>query len=101
MEKFTDPEGRIRITLTTSIVSSLVVGLTSAGITWGAFSARLGAAERELQAARVVSATYEARNSQQDIEIATVKAQYGEILRRLDNIERAVSPYTPNGVGHR
>jgi hypothetical protein len=92
MEKFTDSAGHIRITLTTSIISSLVVGLTSAGITWGTFSARLAAAERELQATRVMSATYETRNSQQDIEIATIKAQYNEILRRLDNIDRAVSP---------
>lgn len=84
--------GHIRITLTTSIVSSVIVAVMSAGITWGTFSARLAGAERELQTWKVSAIQYEARNAAQDTEIAVVKSQYGEILRRLENIDKALSP---------
>jgi hypothetical protein len=80
----------IKVTLTTSIISSTLIAALSAGITWGAFSTRLQIAEKELDAWRLSALQYEARNAAQDTEIAVIKSQYGEILRRLQTIENAV-----------
>lgn len=85
------PPGHIKISLVTSILSSVVVCVLTAGITWGTYSARLGVAEREIQAWRIAALQNETRNASQDTEIAVVKSQYTEILRRLGSIEAAVT----------
>lgn len=85
-----NPRQHIRVTLTTSILSSAVVAALSAGATWGTFSTRLALAERELQATRMAAAQYESQIASQSTEIAVIKSQYAEILRRLERIEGAV-----------
>jgi len=85
------PPGHVRISLVTSILSSVVVGVLAAGVTWGMYSARLDSAEKEIQAWRLAALQLDSRNASQDTEIAVIKAQYTEILRRLGSIESAVT----------
>lgn len=84
------PKQHIKVTLTTSIISSAIVAAISAGATWGTFSTRLELAERELQATRLAATRYETEIASQSTEIAVIKSQYAEILRRLERIEGAV-----------
>lgn len=80
----------VRVPLTASVLASLIVAAASSGVTWGLYSSRLEAAERRADAAERSIEGSTAKNAEQDTKLAVITTQYGEILRRLDAIEKKI-----------
>lgn len=80
----------IRVPLTASVVASLIMAAASSGVTWGLYASRLEAAERRADQAENAIAAAITKNAEQDTRIAVITAQYSEILRRLDAIEKKI-----------
>jgi hypothetical protein len=70
-------QARLGVTTVVAIVSTCV----GMGVTWGAYANRLAEVERKADEAQKSSL-------QTQISMATSQAQYIEIIRRLDRIER-------------
>lgn len=68
------------IRLGAATIIALVSTTVGVGVTWGAYSSRLKAAESALEENRKIV-------QQQQVTLATVQAQYNEIIWRLDRIE--------------
>lgn len=80
----------VRVPLTLSVVSSLLVAAASSGVTWGLYSSRLEAAEQRAQRAETAIEIAADKNTVQDVKIAIITTQYAEILRRLEGIEKKI-----------
>jgi hypothetical protein len=66
-------EARLGVTTIVAVISTCV----GMGITWGAYANRLAEVERKAEDAQKAT-----------VQLAVLNAQYTEILRRLDRIER-------------
>lgn len=76
----------VRIPLTIS----LVVSLAGAFIAWGVNANRLATLERRSDNAETIARAADEKIAAQSTRVAVVEAQFNEIIRRLDRIERKV-----------
>lgn len=94
----TELHGRFQLPLTWVAVGSLVIG---GFIGWGALQTRVGTLEQRAdQQASDLRANTSAL-ALQDKEIAVIKEQYAEIIRRLDSIDAKLGDPDPPGVSKR
>lgn len=84
----------VRITLTASILMSVAMAILPAGITWGVYKNRIESLEKATETLMVENKDLRALVYAHDRRIAQLDAQYtaqsGEMIRRLDRIERKI-----------
>lgn len=78
----------VRVSVGVSALVSVAAAFVTWGITWGVYSQRLATAEANQNRSQDEIRQESSMNQNQEAKIAVLSAQYGEILRRLDTIDK-------------